>query len=1472
MDATTAMPPFGQTNLPVAGGVIVENQTGLPLDGVHVRWVVVVDSKRVGRSELGETVSDIDGSFSIVPADSLDVRRALCAMSWQQDTHSVFLVDTGAQHPLEFPIEQLLKDKDQMVLRLEAPTDQVDDKKWTRRRAEHLTTLAGYMAANRMIRVNDLTGLLKAPPPDAPSRDWTVMERVSTLDEVGRALGSDPANYTHLLNLDALLTADLKKAVSNFKDVVAFKEFGGAVNEWHAGTFFKLPKSDLELYRDYLVGVWVAAARQMHAAKASPPPSDAALGAQLATRFHQDFATGDVTTEPVHPLLADLLRQILLAPASRAGYGLAIGAIAGRAPDQTDTDYVQALIEQTGESAAELQRRFRVRFDRPSGYLTSPVALNVETLLGLLSDTWQSPIEPFPTTVRGIQVELPLIFPEYLGRAPFFLQYEEWLERQRRFFPENIYDIHRVLPSFSESWKKVMDGNTKAKSHPFFNPNNDYFKDESDWIASARWVERMFPITDTIRQALALADKQDVNGAHGNLDSAAKLIEDAIKAAPAAWKRSDFVWYDTNGSPPIATTLKTERHVSLKSRAAMPVTTREQLAAFEAYFDTRFEPSVAPYHNGPQPGDYDWEESWMARARTLYVNEVSYIRLVLIPYLRATFYLSQGEFNSALKIFGHITGCEVGFAEMATQPGYRSGTTGTAFPYFHQQDSLPYTVGVEYDKQSQHYAEHQPLIGWWDGSLSTADAPVMAPFERQFFCLAQGDAMLAWADDLYRNDDSASIRRARELYKGVIFLHGEDPRIAPHFQRPGLLGLDEGLGDPLTALLMSQENPARASQLARARGGFEQIELGLNAYGFREDMVPLLRYSTLKQSADLFAASAKSAQSDFLQYQIRFETAVIEGWQTAAMVKKAKAASSTAAENVKTAAESVKKAKEQVEAVKAQIAAKQKENNDADSFFNQAKDFFGGIKDSLSGLASSAKGVMNDSTPASKVSGEALAGMIGKSVSGGSAAKDAMAATLGSGGAMVFAFGAFAYYGYTSMEGMEQAANKRSAELKALQDVTLAAANAQVMLKERDATIAANANRIAEAELGLAQELDRFQRERFLNVDFWNKLSAFSQRTMRRYVELGARAAWLAERALAFEQNRALNIVRLNYLPSSMRGISGADRLQLDLAELEAHRISGARLAVPVKHTYSLARDFPIAFGILKLTGRCTFHTFEPALQATYPGTYGYRLRAVTVAAQDADGPPPRGMLRNLGASTVSSEDGQTQQRLLRFPDALPLSEFRLHDDLWVYGLPGEALLQFEGSGIGTDWELDFPIGANPKGTRTLIDVVITMDMKALYSQTLADEAAIAVGAVAVSRAIVLAASVWDPIGLAALRDPGKPARVRFDLEHLTLPLAETNRVVANLALIAVGSTQKKYQATLKAENSAKYADMEMNNGLALSNAGALQGTAAPMPLNAIVGLPLAQAFVLELTRNNVQSEIEHLQDLVLWVEYCAQV
>ena len=1460
-------------------GQVTEEKSGLPLAGITVKWTLSAASARSRapqRIELGSATTDEEGRFSIEAEKDSETQAALCCAQHSGDANNggTWLQLADRHRKMIGRPFAVTANTREIVLHPPALGKKTSKGQWK--------ALTNYLITNRMMLVRDVAQQLSRPFADNPVSDWPVPVRASALRGLLDAAAADGrrlAEQTDLLYQNqfvetaALAAGNLRRAVNYYSDTANLEKFGRD----YVGIFPWLKDSDLSLYRDYLRGVWVTAAQMMHRFEGGvpmpPAPPAALLEQQLDERFIQNFHTNNDTLQPVVKLLLPLLTSILTRPISRGGVGLTAAAIPPQGT-QTDEDYLKNLIALSGVDAKELRNRFRVSFARSSGETTSPLRLNVEALLGLLADTYQSPQEPFdalpPVSPDDGQ---PLIFGPYIGRAPFFLQYEEWLERQRTFYPENIYDIRKNLALFDPEFRNLMKGDSGYTGTPYF-PGQGYFdRDPGERARSAAWVERIFPIVDKLREAFVKIDGQLYPDALAKLQEASDLLKEADKKYEWPWVKDKFWWWQSksgswNNVPSFYKKHYIDAWISLVDRAKVKVTTPEELDAFERFFE-------APLYNS----DYEVREKGLAKSRTLYHYGVFYLNLVLIPYLRAQIYFAQGDFAKALTAITPLTGYRVGIGETTSAPGYatltepvpgqeQSDASLTPYPRLHHLNTLPYTTLVGFNEDKSGYDDLPPIVGSM-GAMVEWKNIVIAPFEQRFFKLAQAEIMLAWADQLYRNDDPSSIRRARELYKGVLFMHGEDPEIAPHFPRRGRFDLGAAGFDPF--FWKYHENPAKVSQITRARLALYQIEQGLNVYGYREDMVPVLRYKPLKQAADLFAASAKSAQTDFLNYMTRYEQALIELWQTQSLVKKAQASSGIASEHVTIAQVGVDKAKEQVAAVQAQIAAKKQEIADKNSLFEQFSDYLSGAKDALKGMVPLAEKVMAEEGAASGsgVTGGQMLDIFSKGASSGAGgAQEAAASALGSGAAFMIGYGAFVYASYNSMDAMASAAAKRDGELKSLQTTSLDAANAQVRLRQRDVTIAQYESQIAAADLEFANTLFRFQQDRFLSADFWNKLSLFANRLMRRYVELGARTAWMAERSLAFEQNRTVRIIKLNYLPIALRGVTGADRLLADLAELEANRIQGTRLTTPVKHTISLAREFPVAYGQLKKTGCCRFHTREIDLRRAYSGTFAYRIRAITVAVHDTDGAAPRGVLRNGGVSLVSSED-LTNKVLVRYPDALALSEFRLHDDLFVYGLPGETLLQFEGSGFETDWELEFPVDANPRGFRSVADVLITFDSNAYYSDAVAAKQAAQAPADA-ERSIMIAASILDPKGLDTLKAAAGVARITFDPTKLALPLQEVKRRVTNLALIFVGKTTKKYDATLTASKSAKTAAFTVADGIAMSNDGPLLGTAAKLPLNKLVGLTLNQPFVLEIDRAGVADELEQMFDVVLYLEYTA--
>jgi hypothetical protein len=578
------------------------------------------------------------------------------------------------------------------------------------------------------------------------------------------------------------------------------------------------------------------------------------------------------------------------------------------------------------------------------------------------------------------------------------------------------------------------------------------------------------------------------------------------------------------------------------------------------------------------------------------------------------------------------------------------------------------------------------------------------------------------------------------------------------------------------------------------------------------------------------------------------------------MLRKALLQERIAGEQVGIAEFGVVLAQQQVEAVKAQIEARKQEIADHDSLGGQFGDLIDGFSSTLGGIPSGVTSKVGTGV-------EAGAGLTSSEAAGMSAA---------AGGACVMgAMAAFVVIGVMTLDSMADAQLSRKQQLHVLEEKALPLAQAGVAAKEREVRIAKYQQQIAAADIELARQLIQFQQSRFLNEKLWAELGAVMRRVMRRYLVLGGRYGWLAERALAFEQDRPLDIIRFEYFPAKLQGVTGSDLLQADLAELDAARLDGIKKTVPVKRTMSMLADFPLQFAQLKNTGRCTFLTREEPFRFAYPGTYGYRIRAVTISPRSYSGSKrPRGLLTNLGLSMVSRADG-SMHALLRQPDALPLSEFRLADDMAVYGLPDEALLAFEGSGIETLWELTLPALANDLSLDDLADIELTFDVRAHYSRQL-HTVHVQSMPTSVRRLTFFSARAFAGTDLDALQDPSQSAvTVTFDVPDIgRLPRLESNRTLRNVVLLIPGSNGLDIDATFSAEGS-QPVQVSLANGIAYSNAEPLTEPGSqtpPSPLNALAGGAVDRSFQLAITKNGNAQALASVKDVLLGIEYTADV
>ncbi|MFE1810720.1 hypothetical protein [Streptomyces sp. NPDC059533] len=1381
-------------------------------------------------------------------------------------------IDHGDRHSQEVPVtREALFDEEPITVTVSGE-DHVEPGR--------LAILADHLVATRRVLAENLADDLTCPPPDSLIRLLTPGERARLLDDLSRADGhgddghGDPDGSgnghvhghakaaTRLVDPDALRHGtisflELPELDTHFDfDTIDLDDPTWPKPIW--GLFpWALP--DDQAYRDYLRGVFVLFAHQQKlGVSADATQFPAIVEQQLTHRFFQDFATTDRTEAPLNQLLVPLVKAILTAPTgSGFGFGVPAANIPEKAGTQTVRAYLDTLLGLASTALpAEFANRYRLPLNEPDSVVSSPVLLSSYTLSRILSDTAQGPVEP-PENVIVPQLPgasgKPILWPEVVGSAPFFLRFDEWLGRQQPFFPENLFalrtQVHSVTRGLwlNEDLKKFLKFHAEIDSGHTVNDYKPYFDSIGEVKRSAAFLRSYGEADAKLTELVQAIDQSQFATAARLADEAEELLN-AAQPAPSG---------SENWEPDY--TAGTPRPVSFALRRAVTVSNIVELTGTSTtYLPDGFE----RIYELSRPSE-TWDIVHFRMARDQATRLRVYQQRFLLPMLRATIRSGLGDVPGAVDILSGVTGFYIGIGMLGMPAGmvkhyYVGNAKRLVAGRQRTMDPLgdrPYTARLVFDSERRLTGPFTLTPQTNDfGDVTTPATPILHPLEEQYARIVQADALLTWGEMLYRSDDPASLERARELYKAVLLLHGRNPGTMAY--RP------KDLLQPSPGLVLVQ-NPRRLNQINRAKLALQQLDAGLNFYGYDDDTVPTLRYQTLVAAAQRWATAAKSAQNDYLSYVSRAEQLDLDLLATKAQERRAQGAVAIATEQVAGAQASVVVARKLVTDVEKLIELKKKEIDDSDSIFGQFKDYFTGLKTGVMSIVDVAKDAASVGKDLQAVSDEDLKAVV-KQTGSEAWSGDGTAGGL----AAVGGYSAFAVISTTTLIGMADAATKRQQELNALTGESLPAAKAAVQVQERQVAIAQLQGEIAASELAYTRDLITYQNERFLNRDFWDALSGVARRSLHRYLDLAGQSAWFAERALSYQLATPLRVVRLGYFDPRMRDLGGADRLALDLAELEAVRLGSARLSLPLTRTYSLARDLPLAFGQLKKTGTCTFTLTDDDLLAGHPGTYAHRIRTADVLV-DVPGTTqrPRGILTNMGFSLLRRSPSAPRVPLLRYADAYPVSDFRSRRDLELFGLPGEQLLPFEGTAFTTTWNLALPAGTSPVGLDRVADVLLTFDMQAAYDGGPAGPGvAAAPSTTKVSRSLLVSALSVNITGLPSLRTPGQFAKLTFPLNKLPLPAGGT---VTNLAVVLPGVVGGSITGKLRFGNSPQ-TQFQIVDGIAMSNLGVLgTGTGTqPQALNAAVSGSPARVVELEITKGSDADRLAAVRDVLLWVEY----
>lgn len=297
-------------------------------------------------------------------------------------------------------------------------------------------------------------------------------------------------------------------------------------------------------------------------------------------------------------------------------------------------------------------------------------------------------------------------------------------------------------------------------------------------------------------------------------------------------------------------------------------------------------------------------------------------------------------------------------------------------------------------------------------------------------------------------------------------------------------------------------------------------------------------------------------------------------------------------------------------------------------------------------------------------------------------------------------------------------------------DATIA--DLQVALAEDRVAISDKDYEIAGLQYTHAQRVYEFLQNKTLNKELYEWMVSVLVEQFRAVMQSAAAVAQLAQKALEFEWQAPVTIIKGDYwtvdAPSLREdqkgyGLLGAERLLTDLTRLDDFRLAADKRRLQLSKTFSLAQRFPSDFVRLQQAGRIELDTLMDWFDEDFPGHYLRLIKSVRVSVL-ALVPPIDGIhasLTNTGASTVMLPDRPPQRSLRTFGESIALDSPYNESGLFVLDYNDPMLLPFEGLGVETHWVFDLPRASNRFNFDTIADVLITIEYTALHDAAYAD-------------------------------------------------------------------------------------------------------------------------------------------------------
>jgi hypothetical protein len=481
------------------------------------------------------------------------------------------------------------------------------------------------------------------------------------------------------------------------------------------------------------------------------------------------------------------------------------------------------------------------------------------------------------------------------------------------------------------------------------------------------------------------------------------------------------------------------------------------------------------------------------------------------------------------------------------------------------------------------------------------------PYTR-FTILSIVQCLLDFGDTQFGLETGESLANARLLYLNAVELLTQIPYVLP-------------------SDFISESNPRLATMRLHAENNLFKLRSGRNLAGMvrvtqestSENAVSIqptaYRYSVLIDRARQLAGMAQQIESSYLAALQRGDEEAYTALRASQDLESAKAVVKLEILKAQEAMDSVVLAHEQT--VRAQIQVNHYSdllNSDILALETAST----GLLYAEAGLQAAA-GVLYGI--AAWQNGFSLEGLFKSEANATESAAQVVASAAAVAGATASAFSAQA--------SVEEKKKDWQCQL-ALSSQDVAIGQQQVVIASDNRAIAFQDLQNASTQTRHAQATADFLAQKFTNADLYRWMSGVLGGVYAYFLRQATTVARLAEYQLAFErQERPLSLIRPDYWqPASSatgasgansqspdrRGLTGAERLQRDLTQLDEYAFNTDKRKLQITRMISLAQLDPFAFQRFRQTGVMRFATPMDLFDHDFPGQYLRLLKRVRVA------------------------------------------------------------------------------------------------------------------------------------------------------------------------------------------------------------------------------------------------------------------